>query len=1447
MASTTLYTTKDAYFKTSSNYGNSTGLAVGNPGQTVLDDCSTALDFNINSTFPAGTTINSAYLRLYRSGGVGAITVRVRGINSLWSETGITGNNMPSLGSSTYTGSVDTGDTYLQVNVTSRVQWHVDNPTRYGFYLDTTSAKGNYFYFYSRESSGSKPRLIVDYTLPNTNDPPNWGSTTSMAAPLTSRVSSATSSISVSWASGTDPDGNTKTYKLECSVNGGTYTEIYSDTTPSYTHSIGSGNPGYTYSYKVRIYDGTEYSGYIYSGTVTKNTPPVFSGTISTSPSGNFSSETTSISVTRPDATDVNGGTLYYTIWVSVNDGGYTELSTNASNPYSYTGATHAQGTTYRFRMQARDDQSETSGYLYSATITKNTLPTAPTSVLVSPSGIISTGTSSLIVSWSGASSDTSSYRVYKYKNGSLVETVYPTTTSITDSIGTGNAGATYYYRVYSKDAIEFSSSYKQSATVTKNTLPSPPTTVTISPSGSIPESTSSISVGWSGANANDSGQSLKYDVYRYKDGSSTKIASLTSSTTLTDTIGAGNQGSSYYYRVDSHDGLEPSSSYKQSATATKNTLTGATLASSSSVAYASTGITWTWSGADNSNQTDTFTYRISSSDITIYNQAQNISSGYVMPIYKTGTAPSTPYIKFNDIKTKFAGASYKGSLTFVLTTYNNYGSSRTSSKAISVDIKTSPTGLTAPTLAASSYYTINSVNYYIPNRKTITINWGAATDPLGTAITYDVAISLDGGSSYTNFRTGLSALTTTYSTAVNARKTTKFRVIAKSAYGYTQTQVSASTIYLDYWDAPTVSITGVNRTATGFTFTGTVNQGSTSASALNTDYPTTTRYYKLGAAANVYSTTTYTASEIALASGSSSTFVIGYRNWGYYGIVSTTGYTTDTVSIPTYQPMFSIREKGVAVNSLPANDGYKFRVAGNVLISPDVNGDADLVVNGDISEGGTLLSNRYVRKDAVAIYKDTGEISVLFNSQMDINNISAAPNGIFPNEYGQIVMFTGDSSSRDFAFFKSTAAGVDLWVAPVSATRNAFGTWEKLWHSGNDGSGSGLEADKLDGEHATRFALNDPIAVGSGYTISSGIESVYSSLPTGRFTSGYFNLNGQGFWYAGTRVSSTYGSFIAQRYQGALFFVENAAGVWSHKKIWYEDNDGSGSGLDADTLDTLHAAEVIDSVDTAGQNLVLNSHFGSSHTGWETNQSATLSHVVSDGVPCLRCTFNQSTSTPGFKSTINFRASDFVVGQKYTISFKAKSSADYIRFSLGNGQNYGIGNSATWKVFKYTTTLSYLPDTILVYASPPTQNQYFDVAWVKIEVGEKTSAVWTPALEQFYPIERGTESTGHYIKLPNGMMQIWRVQTINVSGWTWTATGSLYRATVTLDNFPFTFTGKPTVHKTVDMYAGVHMWGGGCTIEPSTTNPGNYIVWSYATTPPASLKIAYTATGWWK
>ena len=36
--------------------------------------------------------------------------------------------------------------------------------------------------------------------------------------------------------------------------------------------------------------------------------------------------------------------------------------------------------------------------------------------------------------------------------------------------------------------------------------------------------------------------------------------------------------------------------------------------------------------------------------------------------------------------------------------------------------------------------------------------------------------------------------------------------------------------------------------------------------------------------------------------------------------------------------------------------------------------------------------------------------------------------------------------------------------------TNGSFGNWFEMWHSGNDGAGSGLDADTLDGSHASSF-----------------------------------------------------------------------------------------------------------------------------------------------------------------------------------------------------------------------------------------------------------------------------------------------------------------------------------------------------------------------------------------
>ena len=85
--------------------------------------------------------------------------------------------------------------------------------------------------------------------------------------------------LSISWGQSTDPDGNLAGYKLERKVDDGTWAQIYSGSSRSYTDSI---TYGWTsVQYRVKAYDtaGAE-SAYTTSAvrTVTNNRPPVISG-----------------------------------------------------------------------------------------------------------------------------------------------------------------------------------------------------------------------------------------------------------------------------------------------------------------------------------------------------------------------------------------------------------------------------------------------------------------------------------------------------------------------------------------------------------------------------------------------------------------------------------------------------------------------------------------------------------------------------------------------------------------------------------------------------------------------------------------------------------------------------------------------------------------------------------------------------------------------------------------------------------------------------------------------------------------------------------------------------------------------------------------------------------------------------------------------------------------
>lgn len=86
-------------------------------------------------------------------------------------------------------------------------------------------------------------------------------------------------SNAISWSNVTDPDGDTVTYQLECSVNGGAYTQIHSGTSTVYAHLVPFGTTSVAYRVKATDTSG-ESSAYTTSATVTviNNNAPVISG-----------------------------------------------------------------------------------------------------------------------------------------------------------------------------------------------------------------------------------------------------------------------------------------------------------------------------------------------------------------------------------------------------------------------------------------------------------------------------------------------------------------------------------------------------------------------------------------------------------------------------------------------------------------------------------------------------------------------------------------------------------------------------------------------------------------------------------------------------------------------------------------------------------------------------------------------------------------------------------------------------------------------------------------------------------------------------------------------------------------------------------------------------------------------------------------------------------------
>lgn len=175
-------------------------------------------------------------------------------------------------------------------------------------------------------------------------------------------------------------------------------------------------------------------------------------------------------------------------------------------------------------------------------------------------------------------------------------------------------------------------------------------------------------------------------------------------------------------------------------------------------------------------------------------------------------------------------------------------------------------------------------------------------------------------------------------------------------------------------------------------------------------------------------------------------------------------------------------------------------------------------------------------------------------------------------------VFLYGDGDGQGFLnttlggyIFRATAGNPAFTISG-----NVFINGNGIWHAGNDGAGSTLDADLLDGQHGSWYApIASPTFTGTvttpNLTITSGILNGIGSNATVTLNDGV----GASLTYSTSRL--TVGGPVVFVASSVERFRVNTDGTASFSSgtitangnaVWHAGNDGAGSALDADLLD---------------------------------------------------------------------------------------------------------------------------------------------------------------------------------------------------------------------------------------------------------------------------------------
>lgn len=470
--------------------------------------------------------------------------------------------------------------------------------------------------------------------------------------------------------------------------------------------------------------------------------------------------------------------------------------------------------------------------------------------------------------------------------------------------------------------------------------------------SGIIPENISTIYIQW-GQASDAEGGTLTYGLNHRINGGNWSQIDFGTDRDHVYSIGTGNQGQTLEYYVDVQDNGGLWSDKIYSTKITKNTFTGSTLNDIASIAYNTTSLTLSWTSPSNTTShadKSVFNFSITCDGLTLYNAtASNTTTSLTFKIVTSALTDGTPYILKNDLKSKFESSSYKGNLTFTLTSSNAYGSSKTSSKICAVNLQSNPSAVKSASIstdtAKSTCYQkpISSVNsyYFIPDgKKLIRVEWSSVTGNIGESISYDVYVAY-GSEDWALLQSNLT--TTYYNHAVpkqTVSRAVKYRVVTKTSYGTTAYKDTA-TQTLHYYNIPTITIGTITRTSTAATVNITVTS-KTSLSGVTT-VGTWTCY-------NKGTSTSVSTGSLGTSQAAQNISVTSLTESGQYDLkiiykdntVFSSNVTTSAISIGQMLPAFFINKYGIGVNGEMANANSAIRVKGSVFPYGSHNGLTD-------------------------------------------------------------------------------------------------------------------------------------------------------------------------------------------------------------------------------------------------------------------------------------------------------------------------------------------------------------------------------------------------------------------------------------------------------------------------------------------------------------------------